>query len=158
CVLAAHNAPFDIAFLTAGCRACNLAWPPFRVLDTVELAHRGLGEKEVADCKLATLAAHFGARTKPRHRALPDPPATAEGRNARLRRLAARGIRTLAEAGFGDGRTEAGTTAAPAGAAPDGATNGQHPATPDAATDGLPGATPGGAATPQQGATPRHGA
>ena len=101
CVLAAHNAPFDVAFLTAACKACDLPWPEFRVLDTVELAHKVLGESEVTDCKLATLAAHFGARTKPRHRALPDAMATAEVLSALLRRLAASGVNTLAGVGFG---------------------------------------------------------
>src|SRR5262249_29676571 len=87
CVPAAHNAPFDVAFLTAACKACDLPWPEFRVLDTVDLAHRVLGEEEVADCKLATLAAHFNARIKPRHRALPDALATADVLTALLRRL-----------------------------------------------------------------------
>src|SRR6266851_10458994 len=99
CVLAAHNAPFDIAFLTAACKACSLPWPEFQVLDTVALAHRVLGEEEVADCKLGTLAAHFNTRIKPRHRALPDALATADVLTALLRRLAATGVRTLAEAG-----------------------------------------------------------
>jgi len=98
-VLAAHNAPFDVAFLTAACKACDLPWPEFQVLDTVELAHRVLGEEEVADCKLATLAAHFDTRIKPRHRALPDALATADVLTALLRRLAATGVSTLAEAG-----------------------------------------------------------
>ena len=98
-VLAAHNAPFDVAFLTAACQACGLPWPEFQVLDTVELAHRVLGEEEVADCKLATLAAHFDTRIRPRHRALPDALATADVLTALLRRLAATGVSTLAEAG-----------------------------------------------------------
>ena len=98
-VLAAHNAPFDVAFLTAACKSCDLSWPEFQVLDTVELAHRVLGEEEVADCKLATLAAHFDTRIKPRHRALPDALATADVLSALLRRLAATGATTLAEAG-----------------------------------------------------------
>jgi DNA polymerase-3 subunit epsilon len=97
-VLAAHNAPFDVAFLTAACQACDLPWPQFQVLDTVDLAHRVLGEEEVADCKLATLAAHFDTRVKPRHRALPDALATADVLTALLRRLAATGVSTLAEA------------------------------------------------------------
>jgi DNA polymerase III subunit epsilon len=100
CVLTAHNAPFDVAFLIAACKACDLPWPEFRVLDTVELARKVLGENEVADCKLATLAAHFGARTKPRHRALPDAMATAEVLSALLRRLAASGVNTLAGVGL----------------------------------------------------------
>ncbi len=98
-MLTAHNAPFDVAFLTAACKACELSWPEFKVLDTVELAHRVLGEEEVADCKLATLATHFNARIKPRHRALPDALATADVLTALLRRLAATGVSTLPEAG-----------------------------------------------------------
>src|SRR5215469_2379043 len=27
CVLVAHNAPFDLAFLTSACAACDIAWP-----------------------------------------------------------------------------------------------------------------------------------
>ena len=27
-VLVAHNAPFDVGFLTAACRRCGIAWPP----------------------------------------------------------------------------------------------------------------------------------
>ena len=45
------------------------------------------------------LAAHFDARIKPRHRALPDALATADVLTALLRRLAATGASTLAEAG-----------------------------------------------------------
>jgi DNA polymerase-3 subunit epsilon len=121
CVLAAHNAPFDIAFLIAACKACDLPWPRFRVLDTVELAHRVLGEQEVADCKLATLADHFGARTKPRHRALPDALATADVLTALLRRLVATGVTTLDGAGCteqdGDGAPPSPAAAEPAPAA-----------------------------------------
>jgi DNA polymerase III subunit epsilon len=98
CVLAAHNAPFDVAFLTAACQACDLPWPGFRVLDTVELARHVLADEEVPDCKLATLATYFGARTPPRHRALPDALATADVLTGLLRRLAATGASTLPEA------------------------------------------------------------
>jgi DNA polymerase III epsilon subunit family exonuclease len=98
-VLTAHNAPFDVAFLTAACRDCGQQWPEFQVLDTVDLAHRVLADGEVPDCKLATLAGFFGARTQPRHRALPDALATADVLGGLLRRLYATGARTLAEAG-----------------------------------------------------------
>ncbi len=40
CVLVAHNAPFDLGFLVAGCSDCGLAWPGFTVLDTVMLARQ----------------------------------------------------------------------------------------------------------------------
>ena len=77
-VLTAHNAPFDVGFLMAACQACGLPWPDFPVVDTVELARWVLGEDEVPNCKLSTLAAFFGARTTPRHRALADALATAD--------------------------------------------------------------------------------
>ncbi len=77
-VLVAHNAPFDMGFLLSGCRASGLAWPPTAVLDTAVLARTVLREEQVPDCKLATLAAYFGTRTAPCHRALADAQATGE--------------------------------------------------------------------------------
>jgi DNA polymerase III subunit epsilon len=97
CVLTAHNAPFDIGFLSAACRACGVAWPACQVLDTVVLATQVLGEDEVPNHKLSTLASFFGARTAPCHRALADARATADVLAGLLRRLAAAGVRTLAE-------------------------------------------------------------
>jgi DNA polymerase III epsilon subunit family exonuclease len=97
CVLTAHNAPFDVGFLTAACQSCGLPWPDFPVVDTVELARRVLGEDEVPDCKLSTLAAFFGARTPPRHRALADALATADVLLGLLPRLPSAGVSTLAQ-------------------------------------------------------------
>jgi DNA polymerase-3 subunit epsilon len=96
-VLAAHNAPFDLGFLVAACAACGLSWPDIPVLDTVTLARQVLGEAEVPDCKLATLATYFDAPTPPRHRALADARATAAVLHGLIGRLAASGVRTLAE-------------------------------------------------------------
>jgi DNA polymerase III subunit epsilon len=96
-VLTAHNAPFDVGFLMAACEACDVPWPGFPVVDTVELARRVLGEDEVPDCKLSTLAAFFQARTVPRHRALADALATSDVLTALLPRLSAAGLSTLAE-------------------------------------------------------------
>jgi DNA polymerase-3 subunit epsilon len=95
CVLVAHNAPFDLRFLVAGCADCGLAWPGFTVLDTVMLARRVMDPDEVADCKLGTLAGFFGARTAPSHRALADARATADVLSWLIRRLEHRGIRTM---------------------------------------------------------------
>jgi DNA polymerase-3 subunit epsilon len=78
CLLAAHNAPFDLAFLKAACEVSGIAWPPAGVIDTAVLARLLLGADEVPDCKLATLAAFFQARTQPCHRALADARATAD--------------------------------------------------------------------------------
>ena len=96
-VLTAHNAPFDVGFLMAACRACGLPWPGFPVVDTVELARWVLDEDEVPDRKLPTLAAFFQARTEPRHRALADALATADVLMGLLPRLSAAGVSTLAE-------------------------------------------------------------
>jgi DNA polymerase III subunit epsilon len=97
CVLAAHNAPFDVGFLAAACARCALPWPAFPVLDTAALARSVLSEAEVPDCKLATLAVFFGARTRPCHRALADAKATADVLQGLLGRLESAGVRTLAE-------------------------------------------------------------
>ncbi len=95
CVLVAHNAPFDLGFLIAGCGDCGLAWPGFTVLDTVMLARQVMDPDEVPDCKLGTLAGFFRASTAPSHRALADARATADVLGWLIRRLAHRGIHTL---------------------------------------------------------------
>jgi len=96
-VLTAHNAPFDVGFLAEACRSSGLAWPAFPVLDTAALARSVLDEDEVPDCKLATLAEFFAARTRPCHRALADAKATADVLRGLLARLESAGVRTLAE-------------------------------------------------------------
>jgi DNA polymerase III subunit epsilon len=77
CVLVAHNAPFDLGFLTAACAACGLDWPPAAIIDTAVLARLLLGPDDVPDCRLATLASYFQTGTAPCHRALADAKATA---------------------------------------------------------------------------------
>lgn len=91
-VMVAHNAPFDIGFLTAACHACGLTWPPCAVLDTAVLARIVLRPDEVPDHKLATLSCHFATVTGPCHRALADAKATA-GVLASLLGLLSRGRR-----------------------------------------------------------------
>jgi DNA polymerase III subunit epsilon len=76
-ILAAHNAPFDIGFLTAACLRCGIPWPPCAVIDTAMLARLTLGPDDVPDHKLATLSGHFATQTGPCHRALDDAKATA---------------------------------------------------------------------------------
>ena len=78
CVLVAHNASFDLGFLTAACAACGIRWPATAIIDTAVLARLLLGPDDVPDCKLATLASYFGTRTAPCHRALADAKATAD--------------------------------------------------------------------------------
>jgi DNA polymerase III epsilon subunit family exonuclease len=98
-VLVAHNAPFDLRFLTAACAGMGLGWPGFEVLDTVRLArHLMATPQEVPDRKLATLAGFFGTPVLPSHRALDDARATAAVLGRLLARLAEReAINTLAE-------------------------------------------------------------
>ncbi len=78
CILVAHNAPFDLGFLTAACAASGIHWPRMAVIDTAVLARLLLGPEEVPDCRLATLANYFATSTAPCHRALADAKATAE--------------------------------------------------------------------------------
>ena len=100
-VLAAHNAPFDLRFLTAACAAMGRDWPGFEVLDTVRLArHLMVTPQEVPDRKLATLASFFGTPVRPSHRALDDARATAAILGRLLGRLAEQeSITTLDELG-----------------------------------------------------------
>jgi DNA polymerase-3 subunit epsilon len=91
-VIAAHNAPFDLGFLTAACAGMGRTWPAFEVLDTVRLArHLMATPQEVPDRKLATLASFFGTPVRPSHRALDDARATAAVLGRLLARLAERG-------------------------------------------------------------------
>jgi DNA polymerase III epsilon subunit family exonuclease len=96
-VLAAHNAPFDLSFLTAACASAGLFWPGFEVLDTVRLARHLMAPDEVPDCKLRTLADFFCTPVQPSHRALADARATASVLAHLLRRATDRGIHTLGE-------------------------------------------------------------
>lgn len=98
CVLAAHNAPFDVAFLSAACEASGLEWPGYPIVDTLRLARQLMvSPGEVDDRKLGTLAGFFGAPAPPVHRALDDARATAWILRRLLGRLEDRGITTLAE-------------------------------------------------------------
>jgi DNA polymerase III subunit epsilon len=94
-VLTAHNARFDLGFLTAACGSCGLPWPDFAVLDTVAMARQVLVPGEVPDCKLGTLAAYFETPAAPSHRALADARATAAVLDVLITRLALLGVRTL---------------------------------------------------------------
>ncbi len=96
-VLVAHNAPFDVGFLRTACANQAVAWPGFAVVDTVVLARRVLTRDEVPNCKLASLAEYFGARTRPIHRALADARATADVLHGLLERLGSLGVQSLPE-------------------------------------------------------------
>jgi DNA polymerase III epsilon subunit family exonuclease len=77
-VIVAHNAPFDLGFLTAACATSGIDWPPSAVIDTAVLARLLLRPGAVPDHKLTTLAGYFGTKARPCHRALADAKATAD--------------------------------------------------------------------------------
>jgi DNA polymerase-3 subunit epsilon len=96
-VLVAHNAPFDLGFLKAGCAALGLPWPGHESLDTARLARRMLTRDEAPNCKLATLARLFRADSAPNHRALADARATVDVLHALIARLGGLGVHSLEE-------------------------------------------------------------
>jgi DNA polymerase III subunit epsilon len=96
-VWVAHNAPYDVGFLRAGCVHLGYPWPRPIVLDTAALARRALVNDEVPNRRLATLAAHFRTRT-PSHRALLDARATVDVLHALFARLGSLRIFTLGDA------------------------------------------------------------
>ena len=96
-VLVAHNAPFDLGFLKAGCVRTGLTWPGYDSLDTARLARRVLTRDEAPNCKLATLARLFRAGTTPNHRALADARATVDVLHGLLARLGGLGVHSLEE-------------------------------------------------------------
>jgi DNA polymerase-3 subunit epsilon len=96
-VLVAHNAPYDVGFLTGACVRTGRSWPAPTVLDTARLARSILPPGEVANCKLSTLARHFHATTDPVHRALADARATVDVLHALIERVGPLGVHTLEE-------------------------------------------------------------
>ncbi|MEE1617618.1 DEDD exonuclease domain-containing protein [Brachybacterium sp. J153] len=93
--LVAHNARFDVGFLTAQAARLGVGWPRPTVLDTLALARRVYRRDEVRDHRLSTLAAHVGASITPDHRALSDARATVDVLHAIISRLGEQGAATL---------------------------------------------------------------
>ena len=96
-VLVAHNAPFDLGFLKAGCERLDLTWPAPDSVDTARLARRVLTRDEAPNCKLATLARLFRSGTTPDHRALSDARATVDVLHGLLARVGGLGVQSLEE-------------------------------------------------------------
>ena len=103
-VLVAHNARFDIGFLKANCERLGLPWPGHQVLDTVHLARQLVPRDEAPNHKLASLAAVFGARITPDHRALHDAQATVDVLHGLIERVGNLGVHTLEELASYSGR------------------------------------------------------
>lgn len=96
-VLVAHNAGFDIGFLRAATRRCDIAWPRPNVLCTVRLARRVLSREEAPSVRLAELARLFSVAAQPTHRALDDARATVEVLHALIERVGNQGVHTYAD-------------------------------------------------------------
>lgn len=96
-VLVAHNAPFDLGFLKAGCAQLGTPWPGHDSLDTARLARRVLTRDEAPNCKLSTLAPLFRSPTTPNHRALSDARATVDVLHGLIARLGGLGVHSLEE-------------------------------------------------------------
>jgi DNA polymerase-3 subunit epsilon len=93
-VIVGHNVRFDLGFLAAA--LARAGYPPLAnvAVDTCTLARR-LVRDEVSDCRLGTLAARFGLRHRPSHRALADARATGELLHVLLERAGRLGVTGL---------------------------------------------------------------
>ena len=96
-VLVAHNAGFDVGFLTAAAHRCGTAWPRPPVLCTVRLARRVLSRDEAPSVRLAELARLFAVSTTPTHRALDDARATVEVLHALIERVGNQRVHTYVD-------------------------------------------------------------
>ncbi len=96
-VLVAHNAGFDIGFLRAAARRCDITWPRPQVLCTVRLARRVLSREEAPSVRLAALARLFAVASQPTHRALDDARATVDVLHALIERVGSQGVHTYSD-------------------------------------------------------------
>lgn len=96
-VLVAHNAGFDVGFLTAAAQRCGLGWPRPPVLCTVRLARRVLSREEAPSVRLAELSRLFAVSSTPTHRALDDARATVDVLHALIERVGNQRVHTFAD-------------------------------------------------------------
>src|SRR5690625_4246483 len=96
-VLVAHNAGFDVGFLTAAAQRLGTGWPRPPVLCTVRLARRVLSREEAPSVRLAELARLFAIATQPTHRALDDARATVDVLHALIERVGNQQVHTFAD-------------------------------------------------------------
>lgn len=94
-VFVAHNAPFDLSFLTAAAAMHGYTWPRYRVVDTVKAARYVLSKDDVINYRLATLASYFQTQVTPSHRALDDALATVDVLHGIIERMGSFGISTI---------------------------------------------------------------
>ena len=93
-VMVAHNAPFDLGFLTAELSRLGRSVPPLVSLDTLAMARRAFHFPSNA---LQNVATYLGLSTAQRHRALDDARLTAQVFQILTEDLRRRGARTLAD-------------------------------------------------------------
>lgn len=93
-VLVAHNAEFDLGFLTAAAAAHHIPWPNVMSICTVRLARKLFTRDEAPTVALRALAELLEVSNVPTHRALDDARATAEVLHELLGRARALGITT----------------------------------------------------------------
>ena len=96
CVLVAHNARFDLAFLDRAVQRIDARRLGAPVLDTVPLARALIGRR-AGRTSLAALSRFFGTSVEPCHRALADAEATAEILVALIALAQERGATTVAD-------------------------------------------------------------
>ena len=96
CVIVAHNASFDVAFLNAAFGRLEYGPLPSPHVCTARLARRVVWP-DVPNVRLRTLAQYFRTAARPTHRALPDAETTSEVLVGLLRLGERLGIRTLGE-------------------------------------------------------------
>jgi DNA polymerase III epsilon subunit family exonuclease len=93
-VLVAHNASFDLSFISTELRAAGYSPPENPVVDTLALARRNYS---FSSNKLGNLARSLGIQTHGLHRALADATITWHVLKKFLWDMEAQGIRTLAD-------------------------------------------------------------
>ncbi len=96
-VLVAHNAGFDVGFLSAAAQRCGISWPRPPVLCTVRLARRVLSREEAPSVRLAALAGLFSVASRPTHRALDDARATVDVLHALIDRVGNQGVHSYTD-------------------------------------------------------------
>ncbi|MCA4727480.1 exonuclease domain-containing protein [Mycolicibacterium fortuitum] len=95
-ILVAHNADFDLGFLTAAARADEITWPDPPSLCTVRLARQLFTREQAPSMALHELTKTLGLTHRPAHRALADARTTAELFNTLTERAATLGLTTPA--------------------------------------------------------------
>ena len=93
-ILVAHNAPFDVDFISAHMQSLSLLDAPYEAIDTLQLARQLYGDK-LKRFNLKAVSKYFNVELTHHHRAEADTFATAEIFKSMMADLHAKGIKTL---------------------------------------------------------------